>query len=173
MTAWVVLYPKGDTVTAVEAIVDGPVMVQREVAEATIRRIALERELAEVRDIEARAAGIVQPTLAPIAYNPEPAPVDPKPDPPVAGLDAGVDGELERRVGADGVVRWERHFTAQVPGPRHVCFCNRAFDDAGYRAHVDRCPEYAAATTARGAGIPGARMWGNTGAPIGPLGGVQ
>lgn len=184
MTEWVLLIPTGDTAQVHNAKVDRPTVCPAEAAAVTIRRLALERELAELRDLEDRA-GIHMPEPHELPAWPADLPVDaamvPVPahpsmlPPPVAERETEPTGPrgLERRVGADGVVRYEAHHEARVPGPQWVCFCGHAFTvQANYNAHRSACDAYSSATTARGQGIPGAHVWGNTTGHVGPLGGA-
>lgn len=148
---WILLVPVGHTVAVHEADIDTPVLTTTDKAETTIRRIALERELAMLRAQEG-TDGWVETEPEPVHYD-TPAPVR-VPD----------EGVVER-AGADGIVRRERLQTFQHPGPSHVCFCEQVFHDkARFDAHKRACTRYAAAVApgGRDAHEPGSHKWGNT-----------
>lgn len=175
MTEWVVLIPAGDTGAVYEADVAQPVVTPISHAERTIRRLALERELAELRAEEAGAG---------IGPWPDPANDLEPPPPPVAAVAAGVPSvwpvdavaaevpgpgaldtgghELVERVGADGITRRELMFSAQVPGPQFACFCEQVFtDQARFVAHARTCSRYAGVVRVGGAQHePGSFKWG-------------
>lgn len=159
MTEYVLLHPDGDTFTLVPALVDKPILTTVEHAPKTVRMLALERELAalrdEVDDDELGAGGFVLPVGWESAAEARAA---------RAGLNKGVSLTIEgahdarlpappdeagRRyagtyVGADGVARTELHHSEQRPGPQHVCECSQAFyDRAAYVSHSQSCGVHA------------------------------
>lgn len=167
MTEWVVLIPAGDTAHTYEADVASPQIAPYQHADRMIRRLALERELAELRAEEgleptpahARAADDPYDRIDAYQLRPEPglAPM------PVATVDAGVPGpEVVDRIGADGIIRRERMTSYSVPGPRFSCFCEQVFHDRDlFAAHARTCARYAGATRVGGAQHePGSFKWG-------------
>lgn len=138
MTEYVLLHPDGDTFTLVPALVDKPILTTVEHAPKTVRRLALERELAA---LDAEEGIMREPSLA----------IDePGWAPPSSTLTIETRGpmpvdEAGRRyagtyLGADGVARTELHFTEQRPGPQHVCECSQAFyDRVAYVRHSQSC----------------------------------
>jgi hypothetical protein len=168
MTEWVVLIPAGDTGRVYEADVSKPVVAPISDAERMIRRLALERELAELQAEEGGALWDPAPQPGTLSAPPftavaavaseVPATV------PVAAVDAEVpEGEVVARVGADGITRWERNFSARVPGPQYVCFCEQCFTDQRlYLAHIKTCGRYSGAVRVGGAQHePGSFKWGH------------
>lgn len=167
MTEWVVLIPAGDTAHTYEADVASPQIAPYQHADRMIRRLALERELAELRAEEgyddtptmpAPGLGLVYPEDVRVPMDPlESAPM------PVATVDAGVPGpEVVDRIGADGIIRRERMTSYSVPGPRFSCFCEQVFHDRDlFAAHARTCARYAGATRVGGAQHePGSFKWG-------------
>lgn len=142
MTEYVLLHPDGDTFTLVPAQVDKPILTTRDQAPKTVRRLALERELAALRAEEDDDVDTEQSWWAPpISTQPEPAPEwhsEFKPRDEAGRRYAGT------YVGADGVARTELHHSEQRPGPQHVCECSQAFyDRAAYVSHSQSCGVHA------------------------------
>jgi len=160
---WIVLHPAGDTVTVLEANVAAAVLLpggDREHAAKVIRRLALERELAEL-DAE---LGDMLPAAPALEQE-----VGAEDDPDVGADSPAVESFAGTFVGADGVARTERHFTERRPGTPHICVCGRAFN-AGDRLaqHQRSCAESRAWTSARGQSA--GRVWGSSTPAFDPTG---
>lgn len=135
MTEYVILHPEGDTFELVAAAIDAPKMFPKADAERTVKRLALERALAEM-DAEDGITHAVDPYPSITQFVAE-----------VREQAVEVDEAARRNVGsflgADGVTRTELHHTERKAGPQHVCMCNQAFyDPSAYKLHVRTCQMY-------------------------------
>lgn len=129
MTEYVLLHPADDEILLVPALVDRPVLVPKTDAARTVKRLALERQLAELDAEEGRVPGLSNVSVAFVDDYPA-ARLPDEPGPRYAGT----------YVGADGVARTELHFTEKKPGPGHVCECGQAFyDRSAYLLHGRSC----------------------------------